>query len=797
MPNFTPINWEKRTLEFITRTTGNLTSLTLEKALHFVFEEAKRIGEATTCYFININNIVINDFSLNHKSNEEISFLNHYLNDLSEVNSFTENQIGLEEVERPGIIEGNCCILKIPIQANEIKAVLLLEFDLSEEQIGDYTLFASIIQGKIKELFGFNATQNEIRKKSQLLNGILNNLPVLIFRVDLQNCISEFEGIGLNKIVGAKNNVIGKSALNLFPELSNVNFITNSDDKIRFFSRGETNGEPWVFEIFVFQDESSLSGLIGFGIDVTEQQHLKESLNKAKEFAERASTAKSYYLANQSHEIRTPINTILGFAQLLKNKNNREETEEYIDYIISSGQTLLGIIGNILDMTKIEEGRLDLVDEIFNVHQKIKNALVPYAFLAKEKGLSFEVILDENVPNYLIGDIDKINQIIINFIGNSIKFTKEGGIMLSVSCLSIDDNSNIANIKYMISDTGIGIPTEMQNEIFLQFSQGLHSNSKSFKGYGLGLAIAKELIQAMDGEVGVSSPGELKLDGKNSGSTFWFTLSQKIGYSNESGDKSQDYKISGFEYNVEVLLVDDNPVNQRLGKKLLDNLGCIVYPAWNAHEAIEILKIKTFDLILMDVHMPEMDGCETTAFIRKQLNLNVPIIGLSANVQKNIIDYCLEVGMNDFLGRPFSLNDFYDKVIRWAIPKADRGILNNSFLPEEKLIGIEFLNQVYHGDRDKIADIIDKYIAYQDNMLEKISREIFNSNLAAVSGLAHELRSSIQLVGRDNLDNLLVELENKAKNSKNKVSIYKLFLQIKELCIEASDALKNSIISDS
>lgn len=640
------------------------------------------------------------------------------------------------------------------------------------------------------------AAQIDIKQKSQLLNGILDYLPVLIFRINSDHTLLEFNGSGLKKIQIDKNKIIGEKATKIFPELDHVKLSQSKGVKTRFLSKGESDGIPWVFEIFIFSDETNSNGFVGFGMDITEQQQLELNLYNAKEIAEKASLAKTYFLANQSHEIRTPINSILGFAQLIKNKSRVEESDEYLDYIISSGQSLLSIVGNILDLTKIEEGKLELLSETFNFAQKIKKEIIPYRFQAIDKGLSFDLEIEENFPSFFIGDIEKISQIIINLLGNSLKFTHEGSIKLACSCQSINSESKIAKVRISISDTGIGIPLKIQKEIFSNFKQADNSIAKRFGGSGLGLAIVKELVHLMGGEIGVSSPGELQSNHREKGSTFWFVIPLKLAKPQKIKEL-KNFDLSKFHVgsDIEVLLVDDNHVNRRLGSTLLSNIGCKVTIAENGDQAIKILRTKSFSLILMDVQMPVLDGCETTAILRNELKINVPIIGLSANVQKQNIDYCLEIGMNDYLGRPYSLSDFYDKIFRWAKLNG-----KNTIYPEvynsngyKTLTGLSFLNKVFKGDKDKISEMIEEYLEHQDITLEKISLAISKSEFTKVSELAHELRSSIQTVGLDSLNDLLIELETESIDSKNKSLINKLFSKVKNVCNQASYELKDFI----
>jgi len=535
-------------------------------------------------------------------------------------------------------------------------------------------------------------------------------------------------------------------------------------------------------------------GKLGFEIDVTKQNQFEEDLKQAKEAAEKANLAKTYFLANQSHEIRTPINAILGFSQLIKNNHWPQKSEEYLDYIISSGQSLLNLVGNVLDLTKIEEGKLELVEEPFDFKHKVITSLHPYKFQAKEKGLGFSLYFEDDFPQFLLGDCGKIVQIIINLVGNSIKFTESGAIHITFSCITKPVEGEKCTIHINVTDTGIGIPKDKQQSVFQTFTQGdNHINSK-FGGSGLGLSIVKKLITMMGGEIGVKSPGELSDKYPHMGSTFWLKIPLVVAYPPGTDNEMEDveYCPNGC---VNVLLVDDNYLNQRLVSTMLENLGCNVTVVGNGKEALNELNRCCFDLIFMDVQMPVLNGFDTTIKIRNELNLEVPIIGLSANVYKEDIDRCYESGMDDYLGRPYTIKNFEEKVYKWApnIRLIKKLPCTPDTNPSKKLTGLSFLHEVFGGDQVLVSEIVQDFLDNQKSMLDELETALLNQNYTLVESSAHKIRSSLQTVGLDSLYETLIDIESMAKTDHNVDLLHSRFNQVKEIFNKASIELKESL----
>ncbi|PKQ45208.1 ATP-binding protein [Confluentibacter flavum] len=376
-----------------------------------------------------------------------------------------------------------------------------------------------------------------------------------------------------------------------------------------------------------------------------------KNLNNARKKAEKASQAKTDFLSNMSHEIRTPLHAILGFIQLLKNSKLNKTNKEYINLMDMSSNNLLNLINDILDIDKIESGNIELNEMVFNPLEKIKELIEINQFLFLKKNLYLKTNFENTLAVNVLGDQNKLLQIVSNILKNALKFTNKGGVVLTYSEIEME---NELQTLITIEDTGVGIPEDKIDTIFNRFTQIDISTKKQYGGSGLGLAISKHLVTMMGGEITIES--EL-----NKGSKFKISIAFKIAKNQEKENLSVVKKNINLS-DLKVLIVDDNNVNIIVLKKLLESMGVKSDTAANGKIALQKVEQKDYQLIFMDIHMPEMDGFEATKLIRNQ-NKEVIIFGLSANVTTEAINKAIFSGMNNYLPKPFEKELLYKMLL--------------------------------------------------------------------------------------------------------------------------------------
>ena len=426
------------------------------------------------------------------------------------------------------------------------------------------------------------------------------------------------------------------------------------------FKAQKTSGETIWLSAHIRKNPQKVNGNYLFEIfclDITEKKKARE-IKHEMEIARKASQTKDLFLANMSHEIRTPVTGILGMAEVLLNTPLNEKQKNHLSIIIESSRILLGIINDILDISKIEARKIELRPELFDLEETLKHIQTLFEPGARKQKLQFITELEKGFPARIIADKNRIEQVLMNLVSNAIKFTEEGQICLR---LSGKPKGREVFIKIEVEDTGIGISTENQALLFQKFSQIDSSLTRSAGGSGLGLYICKELVNLMHGEIGVrSKPGE--------GSTFWFTFRVKLPEDSQAADQAVHYSSDSGSplLDMDVLLVDDKLVNQRVISLMLESSGCRVDVASNGQEALEKFLPKKHRIVLMDIMMPVMDGVTTLKNLRLEHGYQTPVIALTANAMEGDAENYLKQGFNDYLAKPVTRKELEEIIMRWT-----------------------------------------------------------------------------------------------------------------------------------
>ncbi|PID76856.1 MAG: hypothetical protein CSB24_04375 [Deltaproteobacteria bacterium] len=416
----------------------------------------------------------------------------------------------------------------------------------------------------------------------------------------------------------------------------------------------------------VIDDDGLPKRLVGAHTDTTEQHLISEQLLQAKEAAEASTHAKSDFLAKMSHEIRTPIGFITGLCHMMKDTGLNHKQSDYVAKIQDSSRLLLSIINDILDFSKIEAGKMEIDLQLFNIREMFKSITESFKVNVREKNLELKLYISPDVPDMLVSDPLRLNQIITNLVSNAIKFTDEGEIFIAVKCLRQHDES--ADLEISVKDTGIGMTVEEQARIFKAFAQADSSISRRYGGTGLGLVICSNLAKLLGGEITMESEPE-------QGTRFTLSLNMKTGFSSAEeqltiieDDGQESLGQQGIRPDARVLLVEDNEINVMIAESLISKLEITPHTAENGKEALKMVKENDYDLILMDIQMPIMDGYTATREIRSlpgEKYQQVPIIAMTANAMKHDVDNALSAGMNGHLSKPIEPDNFYRLMRKW------------------------------------------------------------------------------------------------------------------------------------
>ena len=524
-------------------------------------------------------------------------------------------------------------------------------------------------------------------------------------------------------------------------------------------SRIDDKNELWLQQFWgpVYNNKGEIYACSLLVVDVTKELQRQKELKEAKEAAERAERLQQQFLANMSHEIRTPLNGIVGMANLLAKTKLNATQQHYMNVVRYSSDNLLVLINDILDLSKIKAGKFIIEEVKFNIYELLKNASANFNVRAREKGLDFSIQVNKYIPKALVGDPHRLVQILNNLLGNALKFTEKGFIKLETQF--IEGNSDQVLLEFTVTDSGIGIAEKQLATIFEAFAQEEGSVSKRFGGTGLGLTICKHLVEMQGGSMSVTSE-------KGVGSCFKFVLSYKVADEQVSIELApgQEIKTSSSKPDYSgrrVLIVEDNEINQQVLSLNLQQFNIEVECASDGLEAVELLsKDNRFDLILLDLRMPQMDGTEVLKVIRGQFKMKVPVVVLTASVLKNERAECMELGADDYMAKPFSQPQLENCLAQY-LPKGDtvHPESNIPAMPQPELISYSYDNLIALNDKKTVSMLLEQFTSSVPVCLENLIELAETQDWPAIGQKVHKLKSSFGIVYMDEIFSLLQEVE--------------------------------------
>ncbi len=629
--------------------------------------------------------------------------------------------------------------------------------------------------------------EKQLKLQEEKYQNIIANMNLGLLEVDLEEKI-EFCNQSFTDISGYElSELKGKNASSLFINQNVFPTINKSTDKRK---RGISDS----YEILVlnkykkpkwwlisggpkYDQNGKITGSIGIHLDITNQKKLENELESALAAAKQASVAKEAFLANMSHEIRTPLNGIIGMINQLNKEKISPQQLKYVSNAQIASDHLLSIINNILDLSKIEAGELKLELKETNFKNLINDSVKILENQLHEKNLCLNLFIAPKILDFFIIDKSRLRQILINIIGNSIKFTEKGGI--DIKCFLLKSTKDTQTIKIKIVDSGIGMEPEFLQNIFTKFNQEDITSSRKHGGSGLGMIISKQLIEIMKGDISINSE-------KNVGTEVTITLTLSI--SNKAlNNNAQVTPSDNHIKDKKILVVEDNEMNRLVINNFLTPYTQQIIEVENGIEAIKILEKENFDIILMDLQMPLMDGLKATKIIRENLNIKTPIIAISANAFQSEIDRCLNNGMNDYITKPFR----EDKLIKKINEVIERCEMDD-IIKYTQLYNLSILNEMSRGDSNFVLKMLQLFVDSIPENIKDLKNYLKEKDYYKIKRIVHKLKPMITNLKIENLYETIKKIELSEITKEYKTQLTFLVLEVCEILNKTCDQIKEN-----
>ncbi|MFC5409014.1 PAS domain S-box protein [Larkinella bovis] len=600
-----------------------------------------------------------------------------------------------------------------------------------------------------------------IRRSEEKYRGIMNRMELGLIEVDNNQVIRRAYGRFCQMVGYTEEELVGRRADKLLVPPEFNEFLIQQQ---QFRRSGGANsyelqlkrkdGKPiWVLisGAPIVDENGNVTGSMGIHYDITERRQLEQEVARAKQIAEDARHTEKQFLANMSHEIRTPLNAILGFSALLESTAMSSDQKEFVDNIRTAGKNLLTIVNDILDISKIEAGMLPLENIPFSITSLVDSIRTMLDSPASEKNLYLTVSVDPELPAVVLGDPTRLTQILLNLLSNAIKFTKQGGVSLRI--VKQEAMGEDVRVRFTVEDTGIGMEKAVLPHIFERFRQASDFTTRYYGGTGLGLNIVKSLTEMQGGWVKVESKvGE--------GSVFTLEIPYKIAPQLPEHEVPLTFDAADVgSREVKILVVEDNVMNQRLALQVLGRLGYTAQVAENGQKALDWLQQEPFDLVLMDIQMPVMDGYTTTTHIRTTLRSQIPIIAMTAHALANEREQCLRAGMNDFIPKPFQIEEL-QRIMRKYSPAAPSKVHpQKPYMAPNPSFSVEPLLDAVGNDMDFAGEMMTLFLHQTPNEIRQLRQLLDEGDVIAIKRLIHTQKAVIQTFGLNEAARLIIAAE--------------------------------------
>lgn len=653
---------------------------------------------------------------------------------------------------------------------------------------GDWQIVLWDIEDEKQRQLEFEALEAEHKSRLRMVQDIIDNIPLVLYIKDICGTYLMVNKKTEEVFDMPASDILGKTTDFLYREVPDRLAIYRQTDQdvkegriVTFEEVIRDHSGTHYFSIIKFPLLDEYGAIKQIGVvasDITERKEAELKLIQSRLQAEQAKAAQEAFLANMSHEIRTPMNGIIGMANLMMSTVLNNEQRDFTSSIQESARSLLNIINDLLDFSKIRSGNFEIEHTAFRLRETVRKAIYPFQFKADEKGIGLNVVIDKSVPEILVGDPLRLQQIVINLTANALKFTSVGGVDLHFRGEQLEEGK--IRMEVAVKDSGIGIPDDKLGKIFESFAQSKADDARKYGGTGLGLAIVKQLVEMQQGTIEVTST-------VGKGSTFIVGIpfgTGEIDAEEESLEESiRDLKLD----QIRVLVAEDNLINQKVVQNTLSRKGALVTVAGNGREAIQQIEQYDFDIVLMDLQMPEMDGYRATSYIRSVLKNNIPIIAMTADALKGEEEKCYVAGMNGYISKPFEPYKLYEQIVsltnkRVSAIVSENGASHNS---DYHLVDFSFLHELAENDGGYMHDVLDIFINTMPDGLLELKMFTDEGDFDNIAKQAHALKSSFGVVKVRNLYHQLADVERLAIDKQGLETIKKLVAEINDIYSEA------------
>ncbi len=637
---------------------------------------------------------------------------------------------------------------------------------------------------KYQDITDAMQTKASLQKVEEKYKKIIESLNVGLMEVDLEHNITKVYPAFCQMTGYSEYEILGENALKLLAtdeDLLALKYQNNS--RIQgasgiYEARLKTKDGTIKWVIIsgapIYDQNDKVIGSLGLHVDISDRKKLEEDLIEANEKSLSSVKLKQMFLANMSHEIRTPMNVIIGMSELMNEDSLDQEQLKYLRTIKKSADNLLELINDLLDFSKIESGQFKLEDSDLNLNEMFEHLESSFYEKSKDKNIYLVQEVDPKISSTLIADSAKLNQVMVNLISNAVKFTNKG--LVKYSCSLIKDLDDQQLIKFSVEDTGVGISKENQDSIFQIFVQEDLSISRKYGGSGLGLSISQEIVEKMGGKIILSSK-------KNKGSLFSFVISIHKGSILKDDEKNYVDRIGALK-TIKILVAEDNPLNQMLIKTILSKESLNFTLVENGQKVIKELSSSNYDIILMDIQMPIMDGISATRHIRNVMRSKVPIIALTANTSVEDEEEYRKAGMNGYISKPFRREFLLKKIVECINLSQDMHVssdLDNLIATNEVLYSLDEIENISGGDKNFVKSMIETFQLNTPKYLDRINIGIAQNDIIAIQTAAHQLKPSFDILFINKCSSLIRRLENECLSSAPDMNLISaLYVEIKE-----------------